>query len=208
MLTLATRSASVKQGGPAARRPIVVAMSSEPVPSPGGEALVPEGRWTVDAARSSVAFEVRHLGVSRVRGTFGSFECRLDGGDRPRIDGVVDVASLATGDAVRDERLLSAEFFDVAEHPAIAFAAGRAIPHAGGWRIEGELTIRGVTRPLALAASRADRDDGAVGITARGTLSRKDFGLVWDALVEAGRLVVADRVAALLDVVLAPDGRA
>ncbi len=183
-------------------------MSSQPAGHPDRDALLPAGRWKVDPERSSVAFEVRHMGLSRVRGTFGSFECGLDGGDRPRIDGLVDVASLTTGDAVRDERLVSVEFLDAAEHPTIAFTAGRVIPDADGWRIEGELAIRGVRRPLALAASRADRDDGAVGISARGTLSRKDYGLVWDALVEAGRLVVSDRVTALLDVVLAPDGRA
>lgn len=183
-------------------------MPSHPAGLPDRDALLPDGRWKVDPDRSSVAFEVRHLGVARVRGTFGAFECRFEGGERLRIDGVVDVASLATGDAVRDERLISSEFFAAAEHPTITFTAGRATPDAGGWRIEGELTIRGVTRPLALEVSRVDHDDGAVGMTARGTLSRKDFGLVWDALVEAGRLVVADRVAALLDVVVVRDDRA
>lgn len=166
--------------------------------------LVPAGRWEVDAGRSSVRFEVRHFRVSRVRGGFGSFACRLESGDRLRVDGSVDSASIDTGDPVRDGRLRSDEFLDSARHPGIAFTADRAAVGVGGWRIEGELTIRDVTRPLELRASPVERPDGAMGIAARGKLSRRDFGLEWDALVEAGRLVVSDRVDIAIDVALVP----
>jgi len=169
-----------------------------------GEALVPAGRWEVDPGRSRVSFEVRHFRVARVRGGFSSFACRLEAGDRLRINGSVDAASIETGDPVRDERLRAGEFLDSARHPAIDFTADGAVSDDGGWRIEGELTIRGVTRPLELRASRVDRADGAVGIAADGALSRRDFGLEWDALVEAGRLVVSDRVDIAINVALVP----
>lgn len=183
---------------------MVALMSSHAAQRPDGEALVPDGRWEVDPRRSSVRFEVRHFRVSRVRGRFGSFACRLEAGDRLRIDGSVDAATIETGDPVRDERLRADEFLNSAAHPGIDFTADRAVPDGGSWRIEGELTIRGVTRPLALRASRAERADGAVGIAAGGALSRRDFGLEWDALVEAGRLVVSDRVDIAVDVALVP----
>jgi len=179
-------------------------MSSPAAQRPDGEALVPDGRWEVDAGRSRVGFEVRHFRVARVRGGFGSFACRLEAGDRLSIEGSVDAASIETGDAVRDERLRAGEFLDSARHPRIAFTADRAVADDGSWRIEGELTIRGVMRPLELRSSRVERADGAVGIAARGALSRRDFGLEWDALVEAGRLVVSDRVDIAIDVALVP----
>lgn len=179
-------------------------MPSPATQRPDGEALVPTGRWEVDAGRSSVRFEVRHFRVARVRGGFGSFACRMEAGDRLRVDGSVDAASIETGDPVRDERLRSGEFLDSARHPEIAFTADRAVTRDVGWLIEGELTIRGVTRPLALEATGVDRDDGTPGIAARGSLSRSDFGLEWDALVEAGRLVVSDRVDIAIDVALVP----
>ena len=187
---------SILPAPPAADRPAPIQL----VP------LVPVGRGLVDPARSRVGFEVRHLRVARVRGAFNAFAARVDAGDGLRIDGAVDVASLDTGDGVRDKHLRSAGYFDAARHPEIAYAARGAVPERDGWRIDGELTIRGVTRPLALHATVSGDDDGALRIAAGGELSRRDFGLQWAGLVEAGRLVVSDDVKVVVDAVLVPAG--
>lgn len=173
-------------------------------PAPVAAELFPAGAWRVDPARSVVGFHVRHLRVARVRGRFHEFTGQIEAGSRLRIVGSVEVASLDTGDRVRDERLLDPSMFDAARHPRIEYQANAATPEDGRWRIAGALTICGVTRPLDLHAKAAPRADGSILVAARGQLSRRDFGLQWNALVEAGTLVVADQVAVTVDAVVVP----
>jgi polyisoprenoid-binding protein YceI len=162
--------------------------------------LLPEGVWTVDPARSRLGFEVRHLRFARVRGRFHAFACRIDVGPRLRITGAVDVSSLDTGDPVRDQHLLVPAFLDAADHPQLRYEADGAEQERDGWRIAGRLTIRDATRPLTLRATPAPQPDDAVRIAARGEIRRRDFGLQWDGLLEAGQMVVSDRVTFTLDV--------
>jgi polyisoprenoid-binding protein YceI len=160
---------------------------------------VEQGVWRLDRSRSTIAFRVRHFGVATVRGHFGSFACRLDADDAGmRIEGHVDVASVDTGNAVRDARLRS-EFFDAEGHPAIWLRAGAA--EADG-SVKGELTIGGVTRPIELALTIDSGDDGTVRLRGTGRIRRSDFGLEWDALRQAGRLLVSDDVRLVASVVL------
>jgi polyisoprenoid-binding protein YceI len=154
------------------------------------------GVWTIDPPVSAVAFRVRHFGFATVEGTFSRFTGTLT---TSGASGSVDVASVDTGNAIRDERLRH-EFFDVERFPQIIFeAAGPLSPV-----VNGLLTIRDVTRPLVLeVADRGDRADGRA-LRARGTVSRAAFGLDWLALREAGRLIVSDRVQVALDLVAVP----
>lgn len=148
----------------------------------------------LDPTRSKVGFQIRHLGVATVRGTFSSLAADVESG---AVRGEVDVASVDTGDAIRDRRLRT-EFFAADAFPSIAFE-GLA---EGGKRIDGSLTIRGATRPLSLTVRSERLDDGAVRLRASGRLRRSDFGLDWEALRQAGRLLVADSVRVFADVVL------
>jgi polyisoprenoid-binding protein YceI len=159
--------------------------------------------WRVDRSRSTVGFLIRHMGVATVRGRFSSFTGRIDVTDAGlRADGIVDVASVDTGDGIRDGRL-RAEFFEAERFPAMTFRAERAVPTPKGrWLLGGDLTIRGVARPVALLARAEPLDDHTVRVCADGKIRRTDFGLDWDALRQAGRLLVADHVRLTADVVL------
>ena len=152
---------------------------------------LPPGTWTVDRDASTVGFRVRHLGAAAVTGRFGAFAARIDDGG---ADGVVETASVDTGQRIRDDRLRD-EFFDAAHFPRITFRTSEPI----GSAVTGELTIRDVTRPVRLKVSRRGRR-----LHAKTTISRKAFGLSWGALVDAGRLLVGDRVEIELDLVLVP----
>jgi polyisoprenoid-binding protein YceI len=151
------------------------------------------GVWKADPARSALGFRVRHFGVATVRGRFDAFAARVDA---LRVDGRVDVAKVATGNQIRDRRLRD-EFFGAADYPSIALTG-----EIRGHRLHGELTIRDVTRPIAFDVTVAALDDDAVRVRAHGKLRRTGFGLEWEALREAGRLLVADEVAFALDLVL------
>jgi polyisoprenoid-binding protein YceI len=170
--------------------------------------LVPPGIWAVDCERSMIGFAVRHLKVTKVRGRFRNVEgvIRCDGSDVLSVRGLIDVASIDTGDARRDARLRSEEFFDVERHPAIVVEAGSSSMSAGeGLTVCGTMTIRGVRRPLALRVEgRATpvNGDGELRIRARGAVSRRAFGLDWDSAFVTGGLLIDDRVVLLLDVVV------
>lgn len=153
----------------------------------------------VEPADSAVRFSVRHLGVKTTRGEF-----RIAGAgavsDPQRgvsVEADIDAGSVDTHDRIRDTRLRD-EFFDVEHHPRMRFVA-RA-PAAGSRTITGELTIRGATRPVELAIRTEPVGEGAVRVRAKGELSRSEFGLEWGALVDAGKLLVGDRVQVEADV--------
>ncbi|MGZ6564862.1 MAG: YceI family protein [Solirubrobacteraceae bacterium] len=171
------------------------------------ETLVPPGTWTVDCERSMIGFAVRHLKVTKVRGRFRSVEdaIRCDGSDVLSVTGLIDVASIDTGDARRDARLRTENFFDVERHPTIGVEAGSSPVSAGeGLSVCGTMTIRGVQRPLELQVegpATPVNGDGELRVRARGAVSRRAFGLDWDSAFAAGGLLIDDRVVLLLDVV-------
>jgi polyisoprenoid-binding protein YceI len=167
--------------------------------------LVPAGAWRVDPTRSAIAFALRHLMVATVQGRFTRFEgavaSRAWGTE---IRGVVDAASVETGNHTRDERLREPEFLDAVAHPEIRFVSWGILPvRTDEVRVNGDLTIAGITRRLQLAAF-IDRDGepDRVTITARGSVRRSDFGIDSKGLLEAG---VSDRVALTIHVSLVKD---
>ncbi len=161
-------------------------------------ALLDHGLWHVDQPRSAIEFRVRHFGIATVRGRFESFAGHIEADDAGLlVSGHVDVDSVATGNAIRDARLRS-EFFDAELHPAISLRAR----DAGGGRLRGELTICGATRPVELDLVIEPVDHDAVSARAEARIRRSTFGLEWNALRDAGRLLVADEVRLVADVVL------
>ena len=160
--------------------------------------------WNLDTVHSGINFSVRHMVVSKVRGRFTKFSgnVELDESDLARsvVEATIDTSSIDTGTAQRDDHLRSADFFDVEHFPQIQFRSTR-IEKLGGdrYRLTGDLTIRDVTRPIAIDAEYGGRGkdpwgNERVGFTAKGALDRKDFGLKWNQALETGGVLVSDRV--------------
>lgn len=177
-----------------------------PVLGPENTTQVPPRRWAIDPGQSRVDFSVRHLMVAMVRGGFTRFEGSLetDAAGLAKASGVVDTASIDTGEPKRDGRLRGPEFLDVERNPEIRFASRRIEPDGSGpLRVVGDLTIGGVTCELTLRALVRDRSAGAdrLQVEARGEISRSEFGLAWKDTLEAAGALVGDRVRIALDVV-------
>jgi polyisoprenoid-binding protein YceI len=166
-------------------------------------------RWNIDPAHSVVEFGVKHLGIATVKGRFRKFQGTAEtdpSGVLRSLDVSIDPASIDTNVEQRDAHLRSADFFDVEHYPEMTFRS-RAITPAGQgtYRVEGDLTMRGVTRPVTLLveAERPLTDPwGNTRIAARasGTLNRKNWGLAWNQVLETGGFVVGDEVKVNLEV--------
>jgi polyisoprenoid-binding protein YceI len=161
-------------------------------------------RWEIDKAHSGIQFSVRHMVIAKVRGQFArwSGQILLDGTEigHASVTVSIDVSSLTTGVDDRDTHLKSADFLDVANHPTIEFRSVRVESlGAGLLRVIGNLTIRGVTREVALHVEDNGRTADPwgherAGFSAKAALDRKEFGLTWNQVMEAGGVMVGDRV--------------
>lgn len=161
------------------------------------------GHYMVDTAHTTVGFTVRHMGVSKVRGRFNEFSGTLQVGERPEESSVsVTIApdSVDTRDEARDSHLRSQDFFDVANHPEWHFESlGVRTMAPGQFELDGNLTIRGVTRKVTLAVTLEGVvtdpfGDHRVGFSARGSVDRDDFGVSFGAVMDKGGLVVGKKV--------------
>lgn len=138
-----------------AAAPTVPGMSTSDIAPDTDETTLPlaPGRWMLDPAHSGVSFSIRHLGISKVRGRFTSFDAQLDVGDPPestQVGATIDMASVDTNNAERDVHLRAPDYFDVATHPEMQFRS-RGISRDGDrWRMEGDITVQGRTYPLTL----------------------------------------------------------
>ncbi len=174
-------------------------------------ATVP-ARWILDASHSSVSFSVRHMMITNVRGEFGEVEGEVlfDPTDleRSHVRASIAVSSIDTREPKRDEHLKSPDFFDAAQHPKITFASRSIRRVKGGYEITGELTIRGTSREVVLAVEDVSGEATdpyglrRMGASARTTIRRSDFGITWNAALEAGGVLVGDEVKIALDVSL------
>ncbi len=161
-------------------------------------------RYTIDPVHATAQFKVRHLMVANVRGELGEVtgEVVFDPQDpsRSSVSARIDAAGIDTRNPDRDTHLRSADFLDVANHPAITFRSTAVRPSgAGEYQVDGELTIRGTTRPVTLAAEVSDEIKDPWGNVKRGVfatarLERRAFGLTWNAVLEGGGIVVGDTV--------------
>jgi len=174
------------------------------------------GRWVIDPTHSEVSFSVRHLMISKVRGRFARFEGALvTGADplAPSVEASIDVASIDTNAPDRDEHLRSPDFLDTEAHPELTYRSTGVHRDGDDLVVDGELTLHGVTRvvPLALElhgfVPESPLGDSRVGFSATTEISRKDFGITFDAPLEGGGVVIGDKVSISLEVeaILQPD---
>ncbi|MFG6504196.1 YceI family protein [Microbacterium sp. P05] len=165
------------------------------------------GTWVLDPAHSEVTFSVRHMMISKVRGTFGLKSATLIAPENPldtKVEASVDVSSIDTKDEGRDTHLRSAEFFDVEKYPTMDFHSTGVRIENGDMLVDGNLTIRGITKPVTFAF-----DFGGFGVdpwgnykagaTAKTVINREDFGLTWNAALETGGVLVGKDVTIELD---------
>jgi len=168
--------------------------------------------WAIDPVHSSVEFAVRHLMITTVKGRFTDVQGTVVTDDLNPADGSVEVtigaASIDTRDAQRDAHLRSADFFDADVHQSLIFrsTALRNISPSG-FKLAGDLTIHGVTRPVVLdvASEGRGRDPWGgdrAGFSATGRIKRSEFGLVWNQVLETGGLAVSDDIKIAIDVQL------
>ncbi|HUA06132.1 MAG TPA: YceI family protein [Solirubrobacteraceae bacterium] len=168
---------------------------------------IPSGMYNVDPAHSSIGFEVRHMGIATVRGAFRKFQGSVDAtGDAPVLQGSVDVSSIDTGESQRDGHLVSAEFFDAENHAEISFHSTAAEATDGDKiRLNGEITIKGITKPLELTGVVAEGGadpwgNERIGLELEAVIDRREFDLKWNQTLPNGNLLVSNEVKLLLSV--------
>lgn len=171
--------------------------------------LVP-GTWNIDPSHSHLGFTVRHLMVSKVRGEFSGFSGTITIADdllASSVSAEVDVASVSTRDSGRDEHLRSSDFFAIDEYPTWSFRSTgiAATSDPSDYVLSGELTLRGVTRPVEFALEvngvSADPWGGTrAGFSATTKVNRKDYGIDWNLPVDGGGVVVGDKVDITLEI--------
>jgi polyisoprenoid-binding protein YceI len=158
--------------------------------------------WTIDAVHSQVAFSIRHLMVSTARGRFnvlrGSINIDEENLAQSWIEAEVDAANVDTGDAQRDAHLRSADFFDVEKYPTITFKSTK-VEHIDGpdYKVTGDFTMHGVTRPVTFNVEYAGQSNmmgQRAGLTARARINRKDWGLSFGSVAEAGQVALSETV--------------
>jgi polyisoprenoid-binding protein YceI len=175
---------------------------------PQTQALPRAGTWALDTTHTDVSFTARHLMVTKVRGRFGVSGGAVTIAENPldsSVEATIDVASVTSGDAGRDEHLLSADFFDLERYPTITFrSTGVVAAGEGTYKLTGELTIKNVTRPVTLDLEYLGTVDSPFGDTRAGfsagtEINRKDWGLNWNLALEAGGVVVGEKVKLNID---------
>lgn len=169
--------------------------------------------WKIDADHSNVGFKVRHMMVTNVQGHFAKYDGTVDIDDKDitksKIQVVIDTASIDTNVVKRDEHLRSADFFDVTRYPTMTFVSKKIVKDGKErLRAHGDLTLHGVTREVVLdiegptAAYKDPWGNIKRGATASTKINRKDFGLLWNAAIEGGGVIVGDDVNIILEIQL------
>ncbi len=166
--------------------------------------------WKIDPVHSVAEFKVRHMMISNVKGQFTAVSgaLHLDETDltHSRVEASIEAASISTRDAQRDAHLKSADFFDVEKFPTLSFRSTRVTRGEDGeLTLAGEMTIHGVTREVVFSVegptepAKDPWGNTRIGVSARATINRRDFGLTWNAALETGGILVGEEVAITLD---------
>jgi len=166
------------------------------------------GTWDIDPVHSEVGFSARHMMVSKVRGRFNTFSGKIVTGKDPLASSVtaeIELASIITGNEQRDEHIRSADFFEVEKYPTMTYRSTGVRQHGDGYVLDGELTLKGVTKsvPLKLELNGFGPDPyGGTrpGFTATGEINRRDFGVNFSAPMETGGVVVSDKIGIQLEI--------
>jgi polyisoprenoid-binding protein YceI len=167
------------------------------------------GEYAIDPAHTSVEFIGRHLMITKVRGRFTDVSGAITVDDEPErshVEVAIDVASIETGDRRRDDHLRSPDFFDAEKYPTITFRSTKVdATSSGSWAVTGDLTVRGVTRPVALqvefdGASASPFGDERISFSAAAEVDREDWGLNWNVALDTGGVLVGKKVRIELNV--------
>jgi polyisoprenoid-binding protein YceI len=165
--------------------------------------------WKIDTSHSSAGFTVRHLVISKVHGRFGKWDGSVTFDEKnlatAKIDVTLDVASIDTNEEKRDAHLRSADFFDAENHPRITFKSKRVEKNGDGYKVVGDLTIRGTTREVAADATYDGRGkdpwgNERIAFSGKAQINRNDFGLKWNQALETGGVLVGEKVEIGLEV--------
>ena len=176
-------------------------------------------KWTIDPAHSEIQFKVKHLMITTVTGSFQKFDADItapgDDLSKARVTFRAETASVTTGSEQRDAHLKGADFFDIANHPQIVFTSTKSenVDSDGSWTLHGDLTINGVTKPVKLdvefgGVMKDPWGNHKAGISIHGKFDRKQWGLSWNAALEAGGMLVSDEVRIACEVQLVQQGAA
>jgi polyisoprenoid-binding protein YceI len=166
-------------------------------------------KWLLDPMHSEVQFKVKHLVISTVTGSFkkfeGSLETENDDFSDAKVEFSLDVDSIDTTQPQRDEHLKGAEFFDSETHPKITFKSTSFTKDDDDYKLSGDLTIKGITKPVTLNVEHGGIADDAYGNTkagfeVTGKINRKEFGLTWSGVTEAGSIVVGEDIKLIMNV--------
>ena len=167
---------------------------------------IQSGTYTIDPSHTNVEFGVRHMMISTVKGRFGDVKGTIELPDsgEPKLDVEIATASIDTRNEQRDGHLRSADFFDTGTYPALRFVSTKAERSDDGWKVTGELTIKDVTRPVVLSVTEEGAGSDPWGneraaYSATGKFNRSEFGLNWNAALEAGGVLVSDEVKLSID---------
>jgi polyisoprenoid-binding protein YceI len=180
-------------------------MTAEVVQVPGYVA----GKWTVDTVHSHVGFTVKHMMVSKVRGNFKIFDAEVETAEDPlqsHFIATVDLRSIDTGNEQRDNHIRSADFFEVETHPELTYKSTGIRQGSGGdFIVDGDLTIRGVTRqvPLTLEVEGFGPDpygNTRSGFSLTGEINRSDFGISYNGPIPGGGTVISEKVQVSVDI--------
>lgn len=166
------------------------------------------GRWTLDPVHSYVGFVIKHMMVSKVRGRFTDIEATIITAGDPldsSVTATIQAGSIDTNNSMRDDHIRSADFFDAANHPTLSFASTR-IRHADGqFFIDGDLTIRGVTKPVTLQVETPEfgpnpHGGTKAGFSATTEINRTDFGVNYNGPIPGGGMALGDKVQIVLEI--------
>ena len=165
------------------------------------------GTYAIDPAHSEVGFTVRHMMISKVKGAFHVIEGTIVAPENPfeaSVTAKADVASINTKDEGRDQHLRSADFFDAENHPTIEFVSTGVRHEGGDFLVDGDLTIKGVTKPVTFTVEFGGFGvdpwgNYKAGATGTATIDREEFGLTWNAALETGGVLVGKDVTITLD---------
>ena len=168
--------------------------------------------WKIDPAHSEIQFKVKHLMITTVTGYFRTFDLEVvteteDFTTASRIEFTADIDSIDTNSQQRDTHLKSSDFFHAEEHAQLKFVGNKYEAKGDNAELHGELTIRGVTKPLTVHVEFGGivvdpYGQTKAGFTITGKISRKEYGLVWNAVTEAGQVVVSDDIRLLAEIQL------
>jgi polyisoprenoid-binding protein YceI len=165
------------------------------------------GTWVIDPTHSEVAFSVRHLMISKVKGKFERFTATFTTGENPldsSVEATAEVASVNTNEPNRDGHLRTGDFFEAEQYPEIHFVSKAVRPNGDDFLVDGELTIKGTTKPVTFEVEFGGfgtdpYGNYKAGLTAKTTIDRTDFGLTYNAALETGGVLIGEKVTITLD---------